>query len=226
VASEPAGIVTDALPPVSVVAAEVYVPLLSVTVPVGVGLLLPPLKFTVTITACAILTLARDGVTATVGVVFVVGGGDVEFPPLPPHDAIDKLAAMLSQNRARRPAFFILQPVSSPVPSVPPPIQLCPELSVDCGISRVRNDFNMAFDGINVTLRSRSTSRINWGLLTLLGWLPRYHQVVSQGSFHVFSLSSQSFRGCTSALCTPVLRTSNAIVNLQSGNECIQLNRG
>jgi hypothetical protein len=59
-----------ALPLPRVAAAEVYPPPLSVTVPVGVGLPVPPLTATVTERGCAVVMLEADGVTATVGVVF------------------------------------------------------------------------------------------------------------------------------------------------------------
>jgi hypothetical protein len=94
-----AGITIDAEPLASVVAADVYVPLLSVTVPVGVGLPLPPLTVTVTVIGCALVKPAAGTVTVTVGVIFP-GGGVTEFPPPPPHDAIHKLATILSQRPA------------------------------------------------------------------------------------------------------------------------------
>jgi hypothetical protein len=98
----------DVLPLLSVVAADVYVPLLSVIVPVGVGLLPPPLTVSATVNDCAVVMLVRDGVTVTVGVAFDGGGGGVELPP-PPHDAIQKLATMLSQNPACLPVSFIVR---------------------------------------------------------------------------------------------------------------------
>ena len=66
-ASDPAGTVIMALPLTRIVAAEVYVPLLRVTDPVGVGLPLPPLTATVTVNACAVVMLVGEGVTVTVG---------------------------------------------------------------------------------------------------------------------------------------------------------------
>ena len=72
VASEPPGTVIVALPLLSVVAAEVYVALVSVTEPVGLGLPDPPLTVTVTIVDCAEVILAGEGVTVTVGAVVVV----------------------------------------------------------------------------------------------------------------------------------------------------------
>jgi hypothetical protein len=71
VASEPAGIVIVTVPLLSAVAAEVYPPPLSTTVPVGVGLPLPPLTATVTARLCAVVMLDAAGVTVTVGIVFV-----------------------------------------------------------------------------------------------------------------------------------------------------------
>jgi hypothetical protein len=59
-----------AVPPVSVVAAELYPPPVSVTVPVGTGLPLPPATTTVTERLCVVVRFAADGVTATVGVIF------------------------------------------------------------------------------------------------------------------------------------------------------------
>ena len=57
-----------ALPLLSVVAAEAYPPPLSVTVPVGVGLPLPPFTATVTESGCTLVMLGADGVTVMVGV--------------------------------------------------------------------------------------------------------------------------------------------------------------
>jgi hypothetical protein len=48
------------------------VPLLRATVPVAVGYPLPPLTAIVTVNGCAVVMLADDGVTVTVGV--VLGG--------------------------------------------------------------------------------------------------------------------------------------------------------
>jgi hypothetical protein len=70
VASDPAGTVIIALPLTRVVAAEVYVPLLRVSEPVGVGLPLPPLTPIVTVSDCVVVMLLGDGDTVTVGVVF------------------------------------------------------------------------------------------------------------------------------------------------------------
>ena len=58
------------LPLLSVIEGDVYVPLVSITVPVGVGLLPPPLTVTVTVSACMVLMLEDDGETMTVGVTF------------------------------------------------------------------------------------------------------------------------------------------------------------
>jgi hypothetical protein len=68
-ASEPDGMVMVALPPLSVVAVEVYVPPVRVTVPVGVPEL--PLTVTVTLSDCAAVMLDDAGVTVTEGVVGV-----------------------------------------------------------------------------------------------------------------------------------------------------------
>ena len=71
VASEPAGTVIVALPPLRVVEADVYPPPLKMTEPVGVGLLLPPLTPTVTVVDCVVEKLAGNGETVTVGVAAV-----------------------------------------------------------------------------------------------------------------------------------------------------------
>jgi hypothetical protein len=68
VASDPAGILIVAAPPLSVAAGAVYPPPLSVTVPVGVGFPLPPATATVTVKACVVVMLAAEGVTVTPGV--------------------------------------------------------------------------------------------------------------------------------------------------------------
>ena len=65
-----AGMLIVALQPLSAVAVEMYVPPLSVTLPVGVGLPLPPLTVTVTESLCAVVMLVEAGVTVTVGVIF------------------------------------------------------------------------------------------------------------------------------------------------------------
>ena len=67
-ANELAGMLMVALPALSVVAAEVYVPLVRVTEPVGVGLPLPPLTVTFTANGCVVVMLVGDGVTVNVGV--------------------------------------------------------------------------------------------------------------------------------------------------------------
>ena len=72
VGSKPADTVITALPLLSAVADDVYVPPVSVTEPVGVGLPDPPLTATVTMVDCAVVILAGDGVTVTVGTVVVV----------------------------------------------------------------------------------------------------------------------------------------------------------
>jgi hypothetical protein len=56
-----------ALPEVSVVAVEVYAPLVNVTEPVGVALPEVPLTATVTESDCAVVMLDAEGVTVTVG---------------------------------------------------------------------------------------------------------------------------------------------------------------
>jgi hypothetical protein len=70
VPSTPAGIAIVAVPPLSAVAADSYPPPVSVTVPVGAGLPLPPLTTAVTVSACVVVMLIADGVTATPGVIF------------------------------------------------------------------------------------------------------------------------------------------------------------
>jgi hypothetical protein len=67
-----------ALPPVRVVAAEVYPPPLSITEPVGVGV--PP-TVTVTVNGWVVVTLDGEGVTITVGVVFAGLVTVTEFDP-------------------------------------------------------------------------------------------------------------------------------------------------
>lgn len=69
-ASDPAGMLMVALPLVRAVAAEVYVPLVSVTKPAGMDLPVPPLTLICTERACDGEMLDADGVTVTVGVVF------------------------------------------------------------------------------------------------------------------------------------------------------------
>ena len=67
-----------ALPFVSVAAAEVYLPLVNATEPVGVGLPLPPLTATVTISDCTMVMLDEDGVSVNAAVACVtVTGEDV-----------------------------------------------------------------------------------------------------------------------------------------------------
>ena len=67
VASAPAGIEIVTEPLDSVTDPDVYVPLVNMTVPVGVGV---PLTVTITDSACAVVMLAGDGETVTAGVVF------------------------------------------------------------------------------------------------------------------------------------------------------------
>jgi hypothetical protein len=70
---------TIAAPPLlSVVVADVKLPLLSVTEPVVVGAPLPPLTPTVTVNPCSVVILDCDGITVTVGVAFVTVS---EFDP-------------------------------------------------------------------------------------------------------------------------------------------------
>jgi hypothetical protein len=52
-----------------------------VTVPLGVGLLPPPLTATVTLRGCSVVILNADGVTVTVGVVL---GGNVTVTEVDP----------------------------------------------------------------------------------------------------------------------------------------------
>jgi hypothetical protein len=58
-------------PLVSIVAADVYPPPVSVTEPVAVGAPIPPFTATVTVVPCTVVMLDGDGVTVTVGVTFV-----------------------------------------------------------------------------------------------------------------------------------------------------------
>ena len=55
------------LPLLSVVAAEVYVPLVRVTVPLGIGFPFPPPTVIVTGNACAVVMLDAEGETPTWG---------------------------------------------------------------------------------------------------------------------------------------------------------------
>jgi hypothetical protein len=84
VASDPAGILIVAAPPLSVAAGAVYPPPLSVTVPVGVGLPLPPATPRVTVKICVVVMLAADGVTVTVGVTFAGAVTVTGADPVPP----------------------------------------------------------------------------------------------------------------------------------------------
>jgi hypothetical protein len=96
----------EALPAVRVITDELLLPQLRPTEPVGV----PPVPLTVTVTevcdrACTVVMLAEPGVTVTVGVFNTGGGGVVDPPsPPPPHEAIPRIAAMLNQIAACRPA--------------------------------------------------------------------------------------------------------------------------
>jgi hypothetical protein len=68
------------LPFVRVVAAKIWLVVLSVTEPVGVGV---PLTVTVTDNACPVVMLSRDGVTVTAGVALTTDtGADVPIPLL------------------------------------------------------------------------------------------------------------------------------------------------
>jgi hypothetical protein len=69
VANDPAGTVNVALPLPRTVAVDAKVPLVSLTEPVGVGLLLPPLTATITVSACEVVMLDEDTVTVTLGVI-------------------------------------------------------------------------------------------------------------------------------------------------------------
>jgi hypothetical protein len=70
-------------PALSVAAAEVYPPPVTVTVPVGAGAPLPPLTTTVTVNPWAVAMLEEDGVTVTMGVTSAtVTAGDVPVMPL------------------------------------------------------------------------------------------------------------------------------------------------
>ena len=84
VASEPAGILIVAVPLLSAVATEVKPPPLSTTVPVGVGLPLPPLTATVTERLCVVAMLDADGDTVTAGIVFGDGVTVTEAAPEAP----------------------------------------------------------------------------------------------------------------------------------------------
>jgi len=93
-----------ALPPESVAAAEVYEPLLSITEPVGVPL--EPPTDTVTCNDCVVVMLCEAGVTVTVGV-DLVGGGGVEPPPQP---VAQNPPSMLNENAASFPLVLIVHP--------------------------------------------------------------------------------------------------------------------
>ena len=74
-----------ALPLLSVTGEEMYFPLPSVTMPVGIALPLPPLIATVTVNACPVVMLKRDGVTETAGEIF---GGTVTFTEAVPEAGV------------------------------------------------------------------------------------------------------------------------------------------
>jgi hypothetical protein len=88
-----------AAPLLSVVAEEEYVPLVSVTEPVGVAWPELPLTVTATVRSCAVVMVAAPGVTVTVGVTSV-GGGCWLLPP-PPHPAV-QAQANTSKKAAKR----------------------------------------------------------------------------------------------------------------------------
>jgi hypothetical protein len=71
-----------ALPLLRVIAAEVYPPPVRVTVPVGVGLPVPPLTETVTVSGWAVVMLDAVGVSVTVGVVLAGVVTVSEFVPV------------------------------------------------------------------------------------------------------------------------------------------------
>ena len=72
-------------PLLRVVAAEVYLPLVNVTVPVGVGLPVPPLTATVTLSDCVVVMLDTPGVTVTVGNTAVTVTADEAIPDALPY---------------------------------------------------------------------------------------------------------------------------------------------
>ena len=106
-ASEPAGMVIDALPAVRAAAEEVKLPLLSVTDPVGV--LPAPDTATVTCNDCTVVMPGAAGVTVTVGVVFCGGGGLTVLTP-PPHAVIQRPAKMTRQVAPCLPFKLIAKP--------------------------------------------------------------------------------------------------------------------
>ena len=86
-----------ALPPLNWVALEEYAPLLSFTVPVGVGLPEPPLTATFTFRSCAVVMLLDAGFTVTVGVTSCFCPPPPELA-LPPPQAAIRPTNMLSKN--------------------------------------------------------------------------------------------------------------------------------
>ena len=78
-ASEPAGMLNVAEPPLSGIVAELYPSLVTVTVPVGVGV---PLTATITVSACVAVIENEDGVTVTAGVTLVTVTLEAPVAPL------------------------------------------------------------------------------------------------------------------------------------------------
>ena len=70
-ASDPAGTLIAALPPLKATLPDEYPPPLNNTVPVATGLPLPPLIVTVAVSTCAVVITEGDGVTVTPGVIGV-----------------------------------------------------------------------------------------------------------------------------------------------------------
>ena len=115
VASDPAGMLMVALPFVSAEAgAELYVPLVRITEPVGVALAPPPATVTVTESACRVVTLADEGVAVTVGVIFAgTVTATIAVPLLPKSDvslaAGVKVAVKVSVPAASDPAGMTVE---------------------------------------------------------------------------------------------------------------------
>ena len=81
-ASELAGTVNCALPPLSDVVPRLVLPQASVTEPVGVGFPARPLTVTVTVALSVVVMLDGFGVTVTVGVMSV-GAAETVSEPVP-----------------------------------------------------------------------------------------------------------------------------------------------
>ena len=75
-ANAPAAIVKDAIPPDSACCA-VYVPLVTVTVPVGVDCPVVPATVTLTISLCKLVIVAIVGVAVTVAIAGPIGSATV-----------------------------------------------------------------------------------------------------------------------------------------------------